>query len=68
MLATDSNGALFVSQDAGKQWAAVKPVWQGKVVSLIAQTTDAAFKLTTDSGVTWLSRDGSLWYAAPAPK
>jgi hypothetical protein len=73
MLATDSAGALFLSQNAGKNWKAVKPVWHGKVVSLVALTTPAsssspAFQLTTDSGAIWLSRDGSRWYAAPAQK
>ncbi len=74
MLATDSAGALFLSQNAGKKWKAVKPVWHGKVVSLVAVSTDPAsssspaFQLTTDSGAVWLSRDGSHWYAAPAQK
>jgi hypothetical protein len=68
MLKTDSTGALFLSQNAGKKWQTVKPVWQGKVVSLIALSAEPAFQLTTDGGAVWLSRDGSHWYAAPAPK
>ena len=73
MLATDSAGALFLSQNAGKKWKAVKPVWHGKVVSLVALSTpasssDPAFQLTTESGAIWLSRDGNRWYAAAAQK
>jgi hypothetical protein len=68
MLATDSAGALSLSQNAGKNWKAVKAVWHGKVISLVALSTDPAFQLTTDSGAVWLSRDGSHWYAAPAQK
>jgi len=68
MLATDSAGALFLSQNAGKKWKAVKPVWHGKVVGLVALSAGTAFQLTTDSGATWLSSDGSHWRAAPAQK
>jgi hypothetical protein len=69
MLATDTAGALFLSQNAGKKWKAVKPVWQGKVVSLeTLSTSGPVFQLTTGSGAVWLSRDGSHWYAAPAPR
>jgi hypothetical protein len=69
MLAVDSDGALFYSRNRGKSWKAVKPLWRDKVVSLItlaepAPTSAAAFQLTTDSGSTWLSRDGSHWYPA----
>jgi len=69
MLATDSAGALFLSQNAGNKWKAVKPVWVGKAVSLAAlsasdSSSGAAFQLTTDSGAVWLSRDGNRWYAA----
>jgi len=68
MLATDSAGALFLSQNAGKNWKTIKPVWHGKVVSLVALSAEPAFQLTTDGGAIWLSRDGSHWYAAPAQK
>jgi hypothetical protein len=68
MLATDSAGALFLSQDAGKKWKTVMPVWHGNVVSLVALSAEPAFQLTTDGGAIWLSRDGSHWYAAPAQK
>jgi hypothetical protein len=65
-LALDSAGALFVSQNAGKKWSAVKPVWNGKVVAV--SSADPAFQLTTDSGAIWLSRDGSHWYSAASQK
>ena len=68
MLKTDSAGALFLSQDAGKKWKTVKPVWHGKVVSLVALAAEPAFQLTTDGGAIWLSRDGSRWYAAPVQR
>jgi hypothetical protein len=70
MLAVDSNGALFLSRNAGKDWKAVKPAWSGKVVHLItlpepSKTSPAVFQLTTDSDADWLSRDGNRWYPAP---
>lgn len=70
MLAVDSDGALFLSRNAGKGWKAVKPAWPGKVVRLIvltepSQTPAAVFQLTTNSDSSWLSRDGNHWYPAP---
>jgi hypothetical protein len=70
MLAVDTDGALFLSRNAGKSWKAVKPAWPGKVVDLITlaeslQTPAALFQLTTDSDSAWLSRDGNHWYPAP---
>jgi hypothetical protein len=70
MLRMDSTGALFRSENAGKEWKAIKPVWQGSVVGLVAiaespSSSGPAFRLTTSGGATWLSRDGSHWYAAP---
>jgi photosystem II stability/assembly factor-like uncharacterized protein len=59
MLAIDSVGSLLLSQNAGKKWTAVKPVWNGKVVTV--SSSGPEFQLTTDSGATWLSRDGSHW-------
>jgi hypothetical protein len=66
MLAADSAGTLYRSDNAGKKWKAVKAVWQGKVVELA--TDAAAFRLTTDTGIAWLSRDGTHWFLAPPPK
>jgi hypothetical protein len=71
MLAADSAGTLYRSDNAGKTWKAVKAVWQGKVVELAADppvSEAAAFRLTTDGGTAWFSRDGSHWYTAPPPQ
>jgi hypothetical protein len=67
-LAVDSNGALFVSRNAGKTWKVVKPAWKGKVAALITLPDPAAFQLTTDGETVWLSRDGTRWSPAPPPK
>ena len=72
-LATDSAGALFLSQNEGKKWKTIKPVWTGKIVNLTALPAPASgsgpsVQLTTDAGATWLSRDGTHWTAAPQPK
>jgi hypothetical protein len=61
MLAVDAAGALFVSENAGQKWKAVKPAWQGKAAGL--ETSGMAFRLTTDGGAVWLSRDGAHWSA-----
>jgi len=68
LLALDSAGTVFVSRNAGKSWKIVKPIWPGKahVIALadLSYTSNATFQLTTDSGSTWLSRDGVGWYPA----
>ena len=67
-LAADSAGTLYRSDDAGRKWKVVKAVWQGKVVELAADPPAsgvAAFRLTTDAGTAWFSRDGNHWYTAP---
>jgi hypothetical protein len=66
MLVTDSAGALRRSDNAGKKWKVVKPVWQGKLAGLT--TVSELFQLTTDAGGVRLSRDGSHWYPAPTRK
>jgi Carboxypeptidase regulatory-like domain len=59
MLALDTASALFVSQNSGQKWKAVKPAWQGKVARL--ETSGTAFRLITDGGAVWLSRNGAHW-------
>lgn len=66
MLSADSAGTLFLSQNAGKSWKAVKRVWQGKIAGLT--TAGAVFQLTTDQGSVWQSRDGSRWSQLPAQR
>ncbi len=66
MIAADSAGTLFRSDDAGRKWKSVKAVWQGKVAELAAEA--AEFRLTTNTGAVWLSRDGRHWYSAPQPR
>jgi hypothetical protein len=71
-LAVDSAGTLFFSRNAGRSWKAIKPVWLGKVARVVAleppPTPTAKFQLTTDTGSTWLSRDGRHWYPAPSQR
>jgi pyruvate/2-oxoglutarate dehydrogenase complex dihydrolipoamide acyltransferase (E2) component len=63
MLRADSAGALYRSDDAGKKWLLMEPVWTGKVVELAA-IADGSFRLTTESGAIWLSPDGVNWSSA----
>jgi hypothetical protein len=63
MLAADSTGALYRSDDGGRKWELVKAVWQGKVVELTSET--AAFRLKTDTGTSWISPNGTQWLSAP---
>jgi hypothetical protein len=67
-LKADSSGVLYISNNSGKSWKTVKPVWQGKVVRLVTPPDvpappKAVFQLATDSGAVWFSRDGSRWTA-----
>ena len=70
VLAVDSAGTLFFSGNSGKGWKAVKSQWSGKIVSIVvapepSQGSTAIFRITTDAGSEWLSRDGRRWYPAP---
>jgi hypothetical protein len=60
VLATDQNGALFLSNNEGKSWKLVKGKWTGKVVRVLL-TPDGRFQLTTDPASTWVSADGRKW-------
>jgi hypothetical protein len=74
ILSLDSAGALFLSKNSGMTWKAIKPKWQGKATQIVltdetpGQVADKpAFRLTTDSGSTWLSHDGLHWRLVAAP-
>lgn len=72
IVAIDTAGSLFCSEDAGKHWAPVKAQWSGRAVlvktgpsmgavgGLLTQTI-ARFELTTDKQETWVSDDGKTW-------
>jgi len=71
-LVLDAAGGLRLSQDGGRDWEAVTPVWQGKVVRLAIlvapepAVSRPVFAVTTDSGAMWFSLDGTRWSPAPA--
>jgi hypothetical protein len=77
ILSLDGLGGLFLSGDAGKSWKKVPSKWNGKVVGIDltaeasqakdkGQASSAAsppsiFRLTTDTGAQWTSKDGTHW-------
>lgn len=74
-IAIDSAGSLFVSEDEGKHWRAVKAQWSGRAVLVKAEPatgpsgglpdrTQQHFELDTDKPETWISRDGQTWTLA----
>jgi hypothetical protein len=67
VLAVDSAGALFVSENAGKIWTRVKAAWKGKVVR-VAVSANTMFQLTTNPASTWVSTDGRHWSESHAPR
>jgi hypothetical protein len=67
VVAVDSAGALFRSEDGGKSWKRVKGKWKGRIVR-VAVSAKAAFELTTEPASTWLSADGRHWSPAPASR
>jgi len=67
VVAVDSAGALFRSEDGGKSWKRVKGKWKGRVVRVVV-SAKAAFELTTNPPFTWLSADGRHWSPAPTQR
>lgn len=76
VIAIDTAGSLFRSEDAGKHWQAVNAAWTGRPV--LVKTRPAAvagggslkeptpqFELTTDKQETWVSADGKTWILEP---
>lgn len=78
ILALDTMGFLFLSDDRGKHWKPVNPRWTGRAVSVkVRPTADriggnmltkgtAEFELITDQLEKWLSEDGQKWSLEPA--
>ena len=78
IVALDTAGALFLSEDGGKRWQSIPSQWTGQ--ALIVRTrpvgTEAGairapqtlrFELVNDKLQTWLSYDGRIWTAQPLP-
>jgi hypothetical protein len=77
ILALDTMGFLFLSDDRGKHWKPVNPRWTGRAVSVkVRPTADriggnmltkgtAEFELITDQLEKWLSEDGQKWSLEP---
>ncbi|MBS1804183.1 MAG: hypothetical protein JST28_12515 [Acidobacteria bacterium] len=76
IIAIDSAGAVFLSEDAGKHWQTVDPRWTGRPVlvkqrsslgamgGLLKQSTPR-FEMTTDKHEMWVSEDGKTWTPEP---
>lgn len=72
MIALDTAGSVFASDDAGSHWAPVKMQWTGRAVLLKATPVGqiagnvlsqpvAQFELVTDKLEAWISTDGKSW-------
>jgi Carboxypeptidase regulatory-like domain/Putative zinc-finger len=73
VVAADAEGALFFSDNQGKNWKHIKGKWKGKVVRVasppsVPGSTNAVFELITDPASTWVSADGRTWTVAPASR
>jgi len=73
VVAANSEGALFFSENQGKSWKHIKGKWKGKVVRVISPpsvpgSTNAVFEVSTDPPSAWVSADGRNWTAAPASR
>jgi hypothetical protein len=78
IIALDTAGALFLSEDRGKHWQPIQTQWTGR--ALLVRTrpvgTQAAalrapqtmrFELVNDNLQTWISYDGKMWTLEPLP-
>jgi hypothetical protein len=73
MIALDTAGSVFASDDAGKHWGPVNMEWTGRAVLVKATSVSgqiagnvlsqpaAHFELVTDKVETWISTDGKSW-------
>jgi hypothetical protein len=75
-IALDAVGAMFLSEDGGKQWQPIQTQWAGRAVLVRAVPigTHAAalktlqtkrFELVNDEQQTWISFDGKTWTPEP---
>lgn len=79
VIAIDTSGALFLSEDSGKHWQPVPMQWTGRAVlvrNLQSHAQAAAgfeaspatrFELVNDELETWISADGKTWTAQNPP-
>lgn len=62
LLAVDTGSTLFLSEDLGKHWEKVKPLWRAAIQKLVlVPGAMPAFQLTTAVGEVWSSADGKHW-------
>jgi hypothetical protein len=77
-IAIDATGALYLSDDAGKNWVPITRQWTGRAVLVrthaaspeagFARTPQSkGFELVTDIFETWVSQDGKTWVLQTAP-
>ena len=79
IIAIDTTGALFLSEDGGKHWRAVSTQWTGRAVLVRTRQSRTAsallsrqqqtpqFELVNDKLQTWVSADGNTWTAETLP-
>ncbi|WP_348263319.1 zf-HC2 domain-containing protein [Telmatobacter sp. DSM 110680] len=78
IVALDTAGALFLSEDGGKNWQSIPSQWTGR--ALLVRTRPVGteggasrapqilrFELVNDKLQTWLSYDGRIWTAQTLP-
>lgn len=78
VIAIDTSGALFLSEDKGRHWQPVPAQWTGRAVLVrnsqsspgsagLLQVPPARFELVNDKLQTWISGDGKTWTAQTLP-
>jgi hypothetical protein len=78
MLAVDTEGGVFLSNDAGVHWESIGRQWNGRAVAVRfaeglnrkidtnsgAGMPQTRFELVNDVGQVWISMDGRVWKAS----